>query len=61
MNVVSEDMTEEQDIKNNSDRWTPSEKENCKKEKNFWKRTHEEMRSDFQTWTKKLWKSFGAV
>jgi len=31
MNVVSEDMTEEQDTKNNSDRWTPSEKENCKK------------------------------
>jgi len=31
MNMVSEDMTEEQDTKNNSDRWTPSEKENCKK------------------------------
>ena len=30
MNVVSEDKMEEQGTKNNSDRWTPSEKESCK-------------------------------
>ena len=30
MNVVSEDKMEEQCTKNNSDRWTPSEKESCK-------------------------------
>lgn len=31
MNVVSENMMEEQGTKNNPDRWTSSEKENCKK------------------------------
>jgi hypothetical protein len=30
MSVVSEAMMEEQDTKNNPDRWTPSEKESCK-------------------------------
>jgi len=30
VSVVSEVMMEEQDTKNNPDRWTPSEKERCK-------------------------------